>query len=296
MTAPATNVAPLPSIPRFAAPPGAANCHAHVMGPFDRFPLPQRPGYMPPLASVENFVAGLDRLGLRHGVFVQSSSHGKDLSVLLDALERFPDRLRGVGLADTNISDAELQALAEAGVRGLRFTGSPYPGHHNGHAGSTAIFTLFDMAPRLKAAGMHAQLWAHCDQVLELSPRLLELGIPIVLDHMGRFDPASGLEHPGFRNLLALLRTGQVWIKLIPQRNSDNVPDYPEVRPFQDALIAANPDRLVWGTDWPHTNTPPELVADGGHLLDLFGEWVTDAGLRTKILATNAQALYRFNA
>jgi predicted TIM-barrel fold metal-dependent hydrolase len=287
------NIAPLPSAPKFVAPPGSANCHAHVMGPFDKFPLPPRPGYMPPLAPVENYVAGLDRMGLQYGVFVQSSSHGKDSRVLLDALARYP-RLRGVGLAEPSISDADLQVLAEAGVRGLRFTGSPYPGHHNGHAGSSAIFTLFEMAPRLKAFGMHAQLWMHCDQTMELSPRLLKLGIPIVLDHMGRFDTGSGLAHPGFQNLLTLLKTGQVWIKLIPQRNSDNIPDYPDVRPFQDALIAANPDRLVWGTDWPHTNTPPELVADGGKLLDLFAEWVTDAGLRKKILADNAQALYGF--
>ena len=288
------NIAPLPSKPRLVAPPDSANCHAHVMGPFDRFPLPDKPGYLPPLAPVENFVEGLDHLGLRYGVFVQSSSHGKDCRVLLDALARYPDRLRGVGLADQSISHKDLEAMAHAGVRGLRFTSNPFPGHRSGgHSGSTSIATLFDMAPRLKALGLHAQLWMHCDELLELSPRLLKLGIPLVLDHMGRFDPASGLEHPGFRNLITLLKTGEVWIKLIPARNSEQYPDYPDVLPFQDALVSANPDRLVWGTDWPHTNSG-DKTPEGGHLLDLFGAWVPDAVLRTKILASNPAALYRF--
>jgi len=288
------NVAPLPSASSLLPPATACDCHAHIMGPFDRFPLPNKPGYLPPLAPVENFVALLDILRFGRGVVVQSSSHGRDCRVLFDALARFPSRLRGVGLADNSISDADLEAMRAAGVRGLRFTGTPYPGHSSGgHSGSVPIRELFEMAPRMKAFGMHAQLWLHCDHLTELAPRLSKLGVPLVLDHMGRFDTASGLAHPGFQTLVTLLKSGTAWIKLIPQRNSVQHPDYADVRPFQAALIAANADQLVWGSDWPNTNMG-DKTPDPGHLLDIFGEWVDDVPLRTKILATNPERLYGF--
>ena len=288
------NVAPLPSASSALPPATACDCHAHIMGPFDRFPLPNKPGYMPPLAPVENFVALLDILRLGRGVVVQSSSHGRDCRVLFDALERYPSRLRGVALADNSISDADLAAMHAAGVRGLRFTGTPYPGHASGgRSGSVPIWELFEMSPRLKALGMHAQLWLHCDHLTELAPRLTKLGIPLVLDHMGRFDTASGLAHPGFQTLTTLLKSGTAWIKMIPQRNSVQYPDYGDVRPFQAALIEANADQLVWGSDWPNTNMG-DKTPDPGHLLDVFGEWVSDPALRTKILATNPERLYGF--
>lgn len=288
------NVAPLPSPSSCLPPATACDCHAHIMGPFDRFPLPDNPGYLPPLAPAENFVALLDILRFGRGVVVQSSSHGRDCSVLFDALDRFPSRLRGVGLADNGISDADLEAMRTAGVRGLRFTGTPYPGHKSGgHSGSVPIWELFEMAPRLKAFGLHAQLWLHCDHLTELAPRLTKLGIPLVLDHMGRFDTASGLAHPGFQTLITLIKSGTAWIKMIPQRNSVQFPDYADVRPFQAALIAANADQLVWGSDWPNTNMG-DKTPDPGHLLDIFGEWVDDVPLRTKILATNPERLYGF--
>ena len=288
------NIAPLPSASTLLPPANACDCHAHIMGPFDRFPLPNNPGYLPPLAPAENFVKLLDTLRFGRGVVVQSSSHGRDPRVLLDALARFPSRLRGVALAYNSVSDADLEAMNAGGVRGLRFTGMPYTGSTaSGHSGSVPIWELFEMAPRLKALGWHAQLWMHCDQLSELAPRLTRLGIPLVLDHMGRFDTASGLQHPGFQNLLALLRAEAVWIKMVPQRNSEQPPDYADVRPFQAALIEANADRLVWASDWPHTNMGKH-APDAGHLLDLFGEWVSDASLRTRILATNPAKLYGF--
>jgi len=290
----ATPPAPLPSVPAFKAPAGSADCHVHVMGPFDRFPLPDRPGYLPPLAPAENFIAGLDRRGLARGVIVQSSSHGKDIRVLLDALQRYPQRLRGVGLADETVTDKELEAMRAAGVKGLRFTGHPHVGKNKGgHSGSVPLDTLYVMAPRLKAFGLHAQLWMHCDELAEHVPKLLVLGVPLVLDHMGRFDTASGLDHPGFRNLVSLLRNEDIWTKLIPARNSVQFPGFADVRPFHEALVEANPDRLVWGSDWPHTNSGDQ-IPDGGKLLDLFAGWTTSPDLQRKILSSNAAKLYGF--
>ena len=296
------STAPLPSVPRFKAPPGAADCHVHVMGPFDRFPLPDHPGYLPPTAPVERFVEGLDLRGLARGVIVQSSSHGKDLRVLFDAVQRYPQRLRGVGLADESATDDELAAMRAAGIRGLRFTGHPHSGPSmannargkaGGHKGSVPLETLYVMAPRLKEFGLHAQLWMHCDELAEHAPRLLVAGVPLVLDHMGRFDTGAGLQHPGFRNLVSLLRNEDVWIKMIPQRNSVDFPAFTDVRPFHAALVEANPDRLVWGSDWPHPNSGNE-VPDGGKLLDQFAEWTTDANLQRKILVSNPAKLYGF--
>lgn len=300
------STAALPSAPRFKAPPGAADCHVHVMGPFDRFPLPDNPGYLPPTAPVERFIEGLDLRGLARGVIVQSSSHGRDLGVLFDAVQRYPQRLRGVGLADDAVTDDQLAAMRAAGIRGLRFTGHPHtgatyaakadgkaPGPKGGHRGSVPLDTLYAMAPRLKEFGLHAQLWMHCDELAEHAHRLLVLGVPLVLDHMGRFDTASGLQHPGFRNLVSLLRNEDIWVKMIPQRNSVEFPGFADVRPFHAALVEANPDRLVWGSDWPHPNSGDQ-VPDGGRLLDLFAEWTSDADLQRKILASNPAKLYGF--
>ncbi len=283
---------PLPSVPNFKPPPGACNAHAHAMGPFDRFPAP--PGHgSPPLAPIENFVAGMDRLGLQYGVFVQSSGYGTDCRILIDALERYPARLRGVALATTATPDAELQAMHKLGVRGLRFTGLPFPGKRGKSAGSITLEELPAMAPKLRELGWHAQLWLHCDQLLELAPQFLKLKIPLVLDHMARFEPSRGVKDPAFQNILRLLKEEDVWVKLNPTRNSDQFPDYADARPFHDALVAANADRLVWGSDWPHTNMG-DRRPDGGRLLDQFAEWVSDKSIQTKILAANAARLYGF--
>ncbi|MBC7804459.1 MAG: amidohydrolase family protein [Candidatus Parcubacteria bacterium] len=147
------------------------------------------------------------------------------------------------------------------------------------------------LAPRLKELGWHAQLWMTCDAVVAAAPLLLAAGIPIVLDHMARFDVARGVQDAAFQELLALLSEGRIWIKMTPARNSKRFPDYEDVRPFHDAIVRANPDHLIWGSDWPYLRMG-EATPDAGHLLDLLDQWCGDEELRRKILSDNPAVLY----
>lgn len=141
---------------------------------------------------------------------------------------------------------------------------------------------------------MHAQVWPGPDGLPELMDALLPLGVPIVIEHMGGIDVRRGVDDASFQSLLALLREGRVWVKLTVCRRSTAAPEYPDLRPFHDALVAANPRRLVWGSDWPFVRMD-DRAPDAGRLVDLFGEWVQDAALRTAILADNPRELYRFH-
>jgi predicted TIM-barrel fold metal-dependent hydrolase len=275
----------------FTLPAGACDTHAHIMGPFDRFPLPPEHSYVPELHPIEDYLAVLDGLGIERAVIVHSSAHGRDCRVLVDALQRFPDRLRGVALAGADITDAALVALSEAGVKGLRFAGTTHANKARSR-GSVPFEDLYALAPRMRERRLHAQIWLHYDQFMEQAPELTKLGLPIVLDHMGRLEPERGVTDPSFRFILGQLREGRLWVKLKPSRNSKQLPDYPDMRPFHDAYLAANPDRLVWGSDWPHSNLSP--APETADLLRLFGEWTSDAASRTKILVTNPARLYGF--
>jgi predicted TIM-barrel fold metal-dependent hydrolase len=170
-------------------------------------------------------------------------------------------------------------------VRALRFTSG----------GASRIDNFPAIAPKLANLGLHAEIYIGLTGLLDRATALLGQGVPLVLDHLaGPFDSAIGTDDPGFQRLLALLRHEDTWIKLTPQRNSAQFPRYADVRPFQDALIAARPDRLVWGSDWPFPNMS-EQTPDLGELVTLFGEWVTDDTLRQSILVDNAAALYGFS-
>ena len=145
----------------------------------------------------------------------------------------------------------------------------------------------------MKAHGLHAQLWTQCADYAELLPQLVPLGIPIVLDHMGSFNAAAGINDTAFQTLLRFLSTENIWIKLSVCRTSKQFPDYPDTRPFHDALVNANPNQLVWGSDWPFVRMG-ELSPNAGHLVDLFHDWVSDTTLRQKILVDNPAKLYGF--
>jgi 2-pyrone-4,6-dicarboxylate lactonase len=151
------------------------------------------------------------------------------------------------------------------------------------------------LAPRLKELGWHAQVWATCDTVVAAAPKLLESGIPLVLDHMARFDVARGVQDTVFQQLLQLLSDGRIWVKMTPARNSKCYPNYEDVRPFHDALARANPNRLIWGSDWPFLNMG-EVTPDAGYLLDILDSLCGDDTLRQKILAENPARLYGLDA
>ncbi|HWL47040.1 MAG TPA: amidohydrolase family protein [Sphingomonadaceae bacterium] len=292
-----TDPAPLSiSPPRKPLPAGACDTHAHVFGPFDRFPLPESRTYTPPLADAAMHEAMLRRLGFDRAVVVQASAYGPDNRCTLAAIARAPDARRGVGVADESFDETRLAALGEGGVRGLRFT--EIVGKDSGQrlAGASGFDTLRTIAPRMRAIGLHAQLFAPFDLLMATIDDLLALGIPLVLDHLARVGPSDRtVADPGFQRLLGLVRDGRVWVKLIVFRNSrDRGGPYDDVRAFHDALVEANPDRLVWGTDWPLLNFAPQ--PDPGRLLDLLDSWLAgDEALRRRILVDNPARLYGFS-
>lgn len=294
MSAAFETVAPrMPTAPQHPLPPGACDSHTHVFGPYDRFPLVHASTYAPPLAPAALHRQMLATIGAARGVLVQPAPYGTDVSALLAALAQANGRLRGVAVADATASLEQLHALYDGGVRGLRFvevkapTGAPY-------AGSVGANQLLAMAPAMRQAGLHAQLWAPIDAYPELLPQIRAAGVDVVLDHMACIKTERGVTDPAFQAVLQAVRAGGVWVKLTLCRVSTQAPGYADVRPFHDALLAANPDRLLWGSDWPYVRMGDQSP-DVGALLDQFHEWVTDAALRERILVDNPAALFGFN-
>lgn len=288
---PLNSLAPL----RFALPAGACDAHAHVFGPYSRFPLSEDRSYTPPENGVAQFVAHLDGLGLSRGVLVTASAQGDDNRNVLAALQAWPNRLRAVAVLRSDVSESDLDALAEAGVRGARFNLYQHDGqavYRNG----AGLDDFLALAPRLKARGWHAQIWVHAPDLVQLAPTLLAPGIDLVIDHMGRMSAARGVGDPGFQCLCRLLTEGKAWTKLSgADRNSATGSPFSDIAPFALALLGANADRLVWGSDWPHINYfEARHVPDDGLLCNLLAQWMPDEALRRRILVDNPARLYGF--
>ena len=282
-----------PSRPAIAPPPKACDTHAHVFGPASRFPYAEDRSYTPPDAPLAKYLGMLDTLGFARGVLVQGSAHGRDNAAMLDALARHPERLRGVAVADAATPAAELRRWAALGVRGLRFNHF-FRGGALHYRGGVPLSAARALAPVMAELGWHLQLWIDVKDLPDTIPVLTSLGLPVVIDHMGRTDARAGTSSPGFQSLLRLVGDGGCWVKLSgAHRLSMQAPDYADVRPFHDALLRANPDRLMWGTDWPHPRIEGDMP-DAGRLLDLFQQWTPDQATRRRILAANPARLYGF--
>jgi predicted TIM-barrel fold metal-dependent hydrolase len=262
------------------------DCHAHLFGPYERYPLAPDRSYTPPEACASGYQALLERLGLTHGVLVHPSAYGEDLSLLYDALAEYPN-LRGVIVARPQTVPS-LKPLRDRGVRAARF--SHRSGAGANFAGSASIDDLLSLAPELADSGLHAELWTDCKALPAIADPLRRLAVPVVIDHMGGFDALGGVDEPGFRCLLSLLETGQVWIKLSAYRNLLGVPDFEVGKPFHRALVQTNPQRLLWGSDWPHLRVSPS--PDAAALLDTFKRWTGSDGLVAQILGSNPATLY----
>jgi len=280
---------------RFPLPAGSADCHVHVYGPYDRFPAVSGGKFSPLRATpVEALLALWDGMGIARGVIVHALAAGGDNEVTLDALRRHRDRLRGVALLKPEVSERRLDELSEAGFKGVRINllrqdGKPVS------SGGMSLDDLMALAPRLGARGWHVQLWVETGDLMELAPTLEKLPLTYVVDHMGRTMTDKGVDYPGFRDFCARLKDGRYWCKLSgADRNTRTGAPYEDTAPFMKALVAANPDRLVWGSDWPHVGHPAEAIPQEEDLLGLFFRCVPDEGVRRKILVDNPTVLYGF--
>jgi predicted TIM-barrel fold metal-dependent hydrolase len=265
---------------------GGWDCHAHLFGPYDRFPLAADRAYTPPEAPEAQYFDMLEKQGLSHGVLVHPSAYGDDFSLLWHALGRHP-ALRGVVVLRPDTLPT-LEGLRDKGVRAARF--SHRSGAGANFAGSASFDDLLALAPRLAAAGLHAELWTDCKVLPDIAERLDALPVPVVVDHMGGFDVAAGVDEPGFRCLLSLLEAGNTWVKLCAYRNLLAEPDMERGAPFHQALLQANPEHLVWGSDWPHLRVTPTPRPED--LLQVFKRWTGSDALVHQLLSVNPERLY----
>ena len=267
-------------------PPDACDCHAHVFGPPELHPYAPERSYTPPTASLDAY-RGLHRvLGIERAVIVQPSVHGTDNQVTLDAIAGYGTNARGVAVVDESVQDSELARLHHGGVRGIRLNVL--------FGGGVGLHALEPLSQRIADMGWHIQLLLDARELVELSPRLRRLPVPVVVDHMGHMNVAHGIEHPGFQALLRLVRDGVCWIKLSGNyRISSQRPLYADVVPFARALIEARPEHVVWGTDWPHPALNDFMPKDGD-LLDALDDYAPEPDLKHAILVDNPARLYEF--
>lgn len=280
---------PNPIAPAATLPPGACDAHCHVFGPAALFPYAQDRSYTPPDAPVEALRALHAKLGISRAVIVHASCHGTDNTVTLAAIASSNGAYRGVANVDPDISDAELQRLHEGGIRGIRFN---FVKHLGGVPDASVIET---MSRRIAPLGWHIVLHFDAENIPEQQDMLGKITVPFVIDHMGRVRAELGLEQRPFQLLLELMRTNPLaWVKICgAERVSAGKRPFRDAIPFAQALIATAPDRLLWGTDWPHPNISKDMPNDG-ELVDLFFEFTDDVKIRHQILVDNPARLYGY--
>jgi predicted TIM-barrel fold metal-dependent hydrolase len=272
----------------FVPPPGACDAHCHIFGPAAQFPFSADRTYTPPDSGIEDFERLQARLGLSRAVFVQASCHGTDNAAMVDAIERGAGRYAGVAMIDDSFTDADIGALHDAGVRGTRFNFVAHLG------GAPEMGEFWRIVERVAAFGWHIVLHFDAKDLGSYASMLDQLPVPFVIDHMARVDAKAGLDQEPFQHLLHLMADERAWVKIsgAERLTADGPPPYDDVVPYARALIAAAPDRVLWGTDWPHPNV--RHMPDDGDLLDLLASFAPDDATRHRILVDNPTRLYDF--
>ena len=292
-----------PSTPvAFAVPPGACDCHTHIHGDPARFPWFESRVYTPEAASPEEMAALHKALHIQRVVIVTPSVYGTDNSATLFGMKARGENARGVAVIGPANSDAELDAMEKAGIRGVRVNLAT--GGTNDPVEAKRRFAA--AVDRVKDRGWHVQVYTNASMIPLMRDTLAAAPVTVVFDHFGGIQAAAGLQQPGFPELVELVKSGKAYVKIsAAYRCSTLAPEYADVAPFARALIAANPERVLWGTDWPHPNsvTPPGrkptdvtplLQIDDGKLLNQLAVWEPDAAGRRRILVDNPARLYRF--
>ncbi|WP_036228451.1 amidohydrolase family protein [Marinobacterium jannaschii] len=272
---------------RFTPPANACDCHAHVFGPVDRYPYVADRTYTPPDASFEQYQQILQKLGLERGVIVQPSVLGTDNRATLDAVAAGGEQFRAVVVVNEDISAQELQAMYDAGARGVRINLL--------FRSNFRVDDLRRLATKLADANMHLQLLVDVSQFSELKATLGDLPVELVFDHMGHMPTTQSQAHAGFQDLLALVGDGKAWVKLSGSYRftAETSAPYQDVTAVAQALISTNPERMVWASDWPHPHIPLTMPNDGD-LLDMLALWAPDDSVRNRILVDNPSQLYGF--
>jgi predicted TIM-barrel fold metal-dependent hydrolase len=283
---------PNPRKPKLKLPPGACDTHAHIMGPKARYAYSPARIYTPPDCLLPDYLRMLAALGVERAVLVQPSVYGTDNTVMLEAIKAAGNRFRGVAVVAETITDAELKRLDAAGVRGVRVN---IVDVKDRKPGTLPMDALKALARRVAPLGWHMEFLMHADEFPDLDRAFAGFPVDIVLGHLGYMKTDKGLAHAGFQALLRLVKAGRAWVKLTgPSRitTTSGLP-YPDVVPYARALVDANPERVIWGTDWPHVIIKTPMPNDGD-LADLLSDWIPDARAREQVLARNPAGLYRF--
>ena len=286
----------------FDLPAGACDCHTHIHADPEKFPFFEGRVYTPELASPQEMSELHGALGIERVVIVTPSVYGPDNSATLFGMRARGPTARGVAVIDDKTPESDLDAMKKDGFRGIRLnlaTG----GINDPKVAQQRFQTAVD---RVKARGWHVQLYTTLPLIAAIKELVLAAPVPAVFDHFGGADAALGVEQPGFSDLVDLVKSGKAYVKISgAYRASKQAPDYPDVVPMAKMLIAANPDRIVWGTDWPHPNSvtapgqkttdvTPLFQIDDGRLLNQLAVWAPDATTRKKILVDNPAQLYGF--
>jgi len=278
---------PDPGKPRLAIPPGSCDCHAHIFGPVDKYPYTPHRSYTPPEAGIEAYRRMLAALGFERAVIVQPSVYGIDNRCTRDAIVASGGKWRGVAVVEPCVTDAQLAELHAAGFRGVRINLL--------FKGGLQLNALEQIAYAIEARGWHLQLLLDGRDLPQLAHRLQRLPVDFVVDHMGHMPASLGTGHAGFQTLLQLLRGGRGWVKLSgAYRISATSLPYEDAVPFARALVETAPDKLVFGTDWPHPSISVPMPQDAS-LLDLLPAWAPDEATQRRILVENPARLYDFS-
>ena len=243
----------------------------HVFGPFDQFPIGQAGAYTPPVADRVQHRGVLDSLGFDHALLIQPSLYGSDHSALLDAIANSGGRLLGIGSCDASVTGQALADMRAAGIVGLRFVGVPGPDGGR-YPGTQGLDSLEQLRADMATVGMHAQLWADLDLCVETAVTLAHQGMPLVLDHLAGLSPQDRPGSYRFDKLIDALSSGLIWVKLTYLRRSAQPLDYQDMRETVEALAAAAPNQLLWGSDWPFVRMAAQ--PDPAFLLDQLLAWL----------------------
>lgn len=276
-----------PSVPRFTPPPGAVDAHCHVFGPMADFPFSAKAKYLPEDAGPEMLFALRDRLGFARNVIVQASCHGTDNAATLNAIARSDGKARGVAVVDPAISDAELEALHAGGIRGVRFN------FLKRLVDDAPKDKFLEIARRIQPLGWHVVVYFEADILAELRPFLDAIPTLLVIDHMGRPDVAQGAHGPDMQAFRALLDSrDDIWTKVTcPDRLDAKGPPWDDFAAAVAPLVADYPNRVLWGTDWPHPNMQ-DAIPDDGALVDMIPRIAPTPELQHKLLVANPMRLY----